>query len=91
MPCAPPQSLPRLATAEAEALPDGTLVVSDDINVHGQTSLSIIQTCFGCTLSDAEALLVRYAVAVERSLVDVAHSVLDRDRRGAVLEEMRGM
>ena len=66
-------------------------MVSDDITVHGQTSLSTIQSCFGVHPADAEALLVRYAVTEERSLVDVAHSLLDRDRRGAVLEEMRGM
>jgi hypothetical protein len=66
-------------------------MVSDDRPEPGQTSLSIIQNRFGCTLSDAEALLVRYAVAVERTLLDVTHSLLDQDRRGAVLEEMRGM
>jgi hypothetical protein len=66
-------------------------VVSDDRAESGQTSLSIIQSRFGCTLTDAEALLVRYAVAVERSLIEVSHSLLDMDLRGAVLEEMRGM
>jgi hypothetical protein len=66
-------------------------VVSDDITSYGQTSLSVIQSCFGCSLSDAEALLVRYAVAVERSLVEVSRCLLNAERRGAVLEEMRGM
>ena len=42
-------------------------------------------------MSEAEALLVRYAVAVERSLGDVSHSLLDLSRRGVVLEEMRAM
>jgi hypothetical protein len=66
-------------------------LVSDDIAAHGQTSLSVIQGCFGSTLSDAETLLVRYAVAIERSLAEVSRCLLDVDRRGAVLEEMRGM
>ena len=65
--------------------------VSDELTGHGRTGLGVIQSRFGGTVSDAEALLVRYAVAVERSLVDVSHSLLDTCRRGVVLEEMRGM
>ena len=66
-------------------------VVSDDLTGHGRTGLGIIQSRFGGTASDAESLLVRYAVAVERPVVDVSRSLLDSGRRGIVLEEMRGM
>ena len=68
-----------------------TRVGADDLTGRGRTGLGVIQSRFGGTVSDAEALLVRYAVAVERPLADVSHSLLDRGRRGVVLEEMRGM
>ena len=68
-----------------------TRAVSNDLSGHGRSGLGVIQSRFGGTASDAESLLVRYAVSVERPVVDVSHSLLDSGRRGVVLEEMRGM
>ena len=68
-----------------------TRAVSNDLSGHGRIGLGVIQSRFGGTVSDAESLLVRYAVAVERPVVAVSHSLLDSGRRGVVLEEMRGM
>ena len=68
-----------------------TRAVSNDLSGHGRSGLGVIQSRFGGTVSDAESLLVRYTVVVERPVVDVSHSLLDSGRRGVVLEEMRGM
>ena len=69
-----------------------TRAVSTDLSGHGRTGLGVIQSRFGGTVSDdAESLLVRYAVAVERPVVDVSHSLLDSGRRGVALEQMHGM
>jgi hypothetical protein len=65
--------------------------VSDDHVELSQSGLSVIQNRFGCSPSEAQALFVRYAVRVELPLLEITRGLLDEDRRGGILEEMREM
>jgi hypothetical protein len=65
--------------------------VSDDPVDLSQAGLSVIQNRFGCSPSEAHALLVRYAVRFERPPLEITRGLLDEHRRGAILEEMRDM
>jgi hypothetical protein len=63
--------------------------VSDDPLELSRNGLGVIQSRFGCGPSEAQALLVRYAVRVERPLLEITLGLLDEHRHGGILEEMR--
>ena len=65
--------------------------MSDDPLDLSRAGLSVIQNRFGCSASDAQALLVLYAVRVERALLDITCGLIDEHHRGGILEEMRDL
>ncbi len=86
-----PHALPRSSTSgnhESRLVLTCTRMSDDPLDLS-RAGLSVIQNRFGCRASDAQALLVRYAVRVELPLSEITRGLLDEHRRGHILEEMR--
>ena len=64
-------------------------MTDDPFDLSRAGLVSVIQNRFGCSASEAQALLVRHAVRVERPLLEITRGLLDQDRRGGILEVMR--
>ena len=88
-----PHALPRCSTScnhESSLALTGTRMSHDPLDLS-RAGLSVIQNRFGCSTSDAQALLVLYAVRVERALLEITCGLIDEHLRGGILEEMRDM